>query len=95
MTVSGGGGTPRDGAATAANSSTSRTDNKIMAVPVRTTPSLQLGSPTALFTLPANATWMDFDVSPDGQKFLAIVPQANPGALPLTVIANWTALLHR
>jgi Tol biopolymer transport system component len=70
-------------------------DGKVMAVPVRTTPLLQVGSPKVLFTLAANATWMDFDVALDGQKFLAVVPETNPAALPLTVIANWPALLRR
>ena len=70
-------------------------DRKVIAVPVRTTPTLQLGPPAALFSLPPDAAWMDFDVSPDGQKFLAIVPETNPGALPLTVVANWPALLNR
>ena len=43
-----------------------------------------------LFETGARA-WEDFAVSGDGQRFLAVVPQALAGEQPLTVILNWTA----
>jgi len=36
-----------------------------------------------------------YDVSPDGQQFLLIVPAADLSAIPLTVVLNWTRELHR
>ena len=65
-----------------------------MSVPVRTTPRLEVGSPSALFALPGRS-WEDFAVSADGKRFLAVVPQAFAGEQPLTVILNWTAEVRR
>ena len=65
-----------------------------MAVPVRTTPMLEVGSPAPLFALQGRA-WTDFAVSADGKRFLAVVPQAFAGEQPLTVILNWTAEVRR
>jgi hypothetical protein len=70
-------------------------DGRVMAVPVRTTPSIQVGAPVTLFTLPPQSNWSDFDVSVDGKRFLAVVRLANPAALPLTVVSNWPSLMSR
>jgi Tol biopolymer transport system component len=64
-------------------------DNKVISVPVRTAPSLQLGTPRVLFTLAGAAVWPDFEVTPDGQRILAIVPRVDANQLPLTVLVNW------
>jgi serine/threonine protein kinase/Tol biopolymer transport system component len=64
-------------------------DQRMMSVPVRTSPSLELGAPTALFAVSGKG-WADFDVSPDGKRFLAIVPKVVADELPLNVIVNWT-----
>jgi Tol biopolymer transport system component len=69
-------------------------DRRVMSVPVRTTPALEVGRPSALFALPGRP-WEDFDVSADGRRFLAVLPQAFAGEQPLTVILNWTAEVHR
>jgi Tol biopolymer transport system component len=66
-------------------------DRRLMSVPARTSPSLVLGSPVALFALTTKGTWTDFDVSPDGQRALAIVPEVVADELPLNVVANWTS----
>ena len=63
-------------------------------VPVRTTPILEVGTPAPLFALQGR-TWVDFAVSADGKRFLAVVPQAFAGEQPLTVILNWTAEVRR
>ena len=34
-------------------------------------------------------SWSGFVVTPDGKRFLAIVPEAIAGGQPLTVVANW------
>jgi hypothetical protein len=61
-----------------------------MAAHVQTDP-LRLGAPTTLFTLPAEMTWTNFDISPDGQRLLAAIPVAIANRQPVTVITNWTA----
>ncbi|MEO8190045.1 MAG: protein kinase [Acidobacteriota bacterium] len=65
-------------------------DRHMTSVPVKTFPSLELGAPTALFAL-GGADWKGFDVSPDGKRFLGIVPKIVADELPLEVIVNWTA----
>lgn len=69
-------------------------DGRLMEVPVRTTPNLDVGSPRPLFTL-SGRDWADFAVSKDGKRFLAIVPQAFAGERPVTVIVNWAAEVRR
>ena len=72
-------------------------DGRFVSAPVRTRPTLEVGRPTTLFTLseklafasgPSRA-WQGFDVSPDGQRFLAIVPDVIAEEQPLTVVTNW------
>jgi Tol biopolymer transport system component len=65
-------------------------DRQLVSVPIRTTPSLELGTPTLLFTLKGRGSWPDFEVTPDGRRVLAIVPEIIADELPLTVVANWT-----
>ncbi len=69
-------------------------DRWLMSVPVRTGPRIEVGIPSPLFDTGARA-WEDFAISSDGQRFLAVVPQALAGEQPLTVIVNWTADLQR
>ena len=79
-------------------------DRHLMAVPVRTSPSLVLGAPRPLFSVAggsewsdprATAVWADFDVAPDGSRFLAAIPQP-ANEQPLTAVLNWqTALLRK
>jgi hypothetical protein len=74
------------------------TDGSVMAAEVKYQPSLEISTPTRLFRM----TMVDlihglispYDVSPDGQKFLVIVPvQSSP--VPLTLIQNWKAFIER
>ncbi len=62
-------------------------DNRVMAVGIRTAPSLDIGTPRALFTL--TRRWLDFDVTWSGGKFIAIVPQVVAREQPVTVVLNW------
>ena len=57
-------------------------ERQLMSVPVRTTPSLSVGKPVALFTTKEDAAWDSFDVSPDGKRFLAVYLRGRPGAAP-------------
>jgi hypothetical protein len=59
----------------------------MMAVPVRATPTVELGTPVALFAS-ANRRWVSFDVSPDGKRFLVIVPEIVANEKPLTALLN-------
>jgi Tol biopolymer transport system component len=69
-----------------------------VSAPVRTSPALEIGRPTPLFSISerlgrpggASHSWQAFDVSPDGQRFLAIVPEVIGEEQPLTVVWNWT-----
>ena len=68
--------------------------NRIMTVPVRTRPALDVGRPTPLFEIGTKG-WADFDVSPDGKRFLAVVPQKLVQEQPLTVVLNWRAEVRK
>jgi Tol biopolymer transport system component len=65
-------------------------DNAMVSIPVRTSPNLEIGSPTTLFRLPERATWVDFDVTPDGQRFLAVVRERTAGLAPVSVVVGWS-----
>jgi Tol biopolymer transport system component len=75
-------------------------DWRLISVPVRTSPTLELGAATPLFSLREGGAETDaldrgissgFDVSSDGKRFLVVLPEVVGDALPLTVIANWAA----
>jgi Tol biopolymer transport system component len=70
-------------------------DHKIMAVPVRFDPTFQAGSPAALFSVRPPKAWAAFDVSADGQRFLVDTATGDESSPPLTLIADWTALLKK
>ena len=74
-------------------------DWTIMATPIRTQPSLEVGTPASLFRMPMADIILGlvspYDVAPDGKRFLVIVPQATAIPLTLTFVQNWTALLDR
>ena len=62
-----------------------------VAVPIRTTPVLELGTPATLFAVSERASWDDFAVSPDGQRFLSISSESRGSEQPITVVLNWPA----
>jgi Tol biopolymer transport system component len=75
-------------------------EGKITAVPVKTDPSFEAGSPVALFQAhrrqPVSAQDMfSYDVTADGQRFLVAtrIDDANPA--PLTIYLNWAAELEK
>jgi hypothetical protein len=72
-----------------------RSGARMMAVSIRTTPALEIGTPRELFQGPfLHDLFGDrsFDVMPDGEHFLMF--EANPAAAPeLRVIRNWVAEL--
>ena len=74
------------------------TDNKIMAVPVKTGSNFDAGTPTALFQanpreMFATSELFSYDVSSDGQKFL-INTQLKTEMTPMSVVLNWSTKLN-
>ncbi len=65
-------------------------DRKMVAVPVKTAPSLQIGEPTTLFDVQGPRRWTGFDVTADGQRFLAIVPEVSGFEAPLSIVTGWS-----
>lgn len=74
-------------------------DQKLMSVPVtRAGDDLSFGKPVSLFQAPfqvsGNNVGRPYDVSPDGQKFVAnSVVETAPQ--PLTIVSNWTSLVRK
>ena len=67
---------------------------KLVSLPVRTSPTLEIGTPTALFTV-SSKPWLDFAVTNDGKRFLAVAPDATADDQPMTVVVDWPASLRR
>jgi Tol biopolymer transport system component len=68
-------------------------DDQMMAVPIRSSPSVEAGRPRALFRVDPARPWIGFDVAPDG-RFLAIVEEVSGRKQPATVAVNWTPELR-
>jgi hypothetical protein len=70
-----------------------RNQHQLMAVPIRTAPTLKVGKPSPLFESPFVAGepgLPNYDVSADGSRFLMIragAEEAKPG--PLNIVINW------
>jgi hypothetical protein len=73
-------------------------DAKLMAVPIDAgSASLDAGIPKPLFQaqLVPFFWWRNiYFPSPDGQRFLMLIPQGEPKQQPVTVVVNWPALLQ-
>ena len=63
-------------------------DGRLIVVPVRTTPVLELGKEEILTVLKGKP-WIDFDIAPDGQRFLAVVRDLVAEEQPLTAKIRW------
>jgi eukaryotic-like serine/threonine-protein kinase len=74
-------------------------DGKVMAVQVKTGGAFQPGIPEALFDLSAVkmalGSYLGYDVTADGQRFLFVSQIADPAASSLAVVVNWTADLKK
>jgi hypothetical protein len=73
-------------------------DQKLMAVPLRSRPSFEPGTPKSLFQSHTVSGFLGFffssyDASADGQRFLVNTLVGEGVSPPLTVIINWTAAL--
>jgi len=70
-------------------------DGNVMDVSIHFGSSLEIGVPVRLFAMEGKWPWRDFDVSPDGKRFLAIVPQVMANEQSLTAVLNWPAQTRR
>ena len=68
-------------------------DDSIVAVPVTPGASLQAGAGASLFRLETGIR--NFDVSPDGSRFLVITPVEKSPESPIRVILNWDSVLKK
>jgi Tol biopolymer transport system component/predicted Ser/Thr protein kinase len=72
-----------------------RSGDKMMAVDITTRPNFSVGKPRMLFqgvyATPTASTYANYDVSPDGQRFLMLKPVEQTGAAPtqINVVLNW------
>jgi Tol biopolymer transport system component len=71
-----------------------RSGNKMMAVDIATQPGFAAGKPRMLFEgsyQPTLTTIQNYDVSPDGQRFLMLKPpeQSETGPTQINVVLNW------
>ena len=64
-------------------------------VSVRTSPELDASPPECLFRGDFDPNPPSYDVAPDGQRFLMIVPGELPPVAPLEVLLNWGQELER
>jgi serine/threonine-protein kinase len=77
-----------------------RSGDKMMAVDITTQPSFAAGKPRVLFEgryVPTPATAPNYDVSPDGQRFLMLKPNEQEASAPtqINVVLNWFEELKR
>jgi serine/threonine protein kinase len=73
-------------------------DKKLMAVPVLTGKKFVAGTPHALFQTRitgARFSYFQYDVTPDGQRFLVNSLPPENTAPPLTLVLNWNARLKK
>jgi len=77
-------------------------DETLMAVPVRGETALEAGTPVVLFdtnlaygTTVTFARAQQYDVSPDGQRFLVNQVYESADTPPINVVVNWPALLKQ
>jgi Tol biopolymer transport system component len=70
-----------------------RNGNKVMAVDVQTSPAFRAGTPRLVF----EGRYGNYDVAPDGRRFLMITAPAAPKAPTdqMTVVLNWFEELRR
>ena len=71
-------------------------DRKLMAVDIKTEPLFEAGAPHLLFETPLflpSQLLFRYDVTPDGKRFLIILPATGVASSPATVVQNWESAL--
>ena len=73
-----------------------RKEDKMMSVPVETQPVFRAGTPRVLFQASGFVGQGNYDVSPDGQRFLMIrEKESSNSPKELNLILNWSEELKR
>ena len=76
-----------------------RQDDQMMVVPVETEPTFRAGRAQPLFDaerFPSGSGFIsNYDVSPDGQRFLMVEGEADSGPARLNLVLNWAEELKR
>ena len=75
-----------------------RNGNAMMAVDVKTSPTVTIGTPHRLFERrfnPSLGYWANYDVTPDGQRFLMIKGTGLEAPRQINVVLNWFEELNR
>lgn len=71
----------------------------LMVVPIRGEPTLEPGKPTTMFDahdyFEGSGLNHDYDVSPDGRRFLVVKPGEPDEAPSIVVVQNWREELER
>jgi eukaryotic-like serine/threonine-protein kinase len=74
----------------------------MMVAPIESLSPFRAGAPKQLFTLGVGSAATrdrvrntDFDVAPNGQRFLISIPVGQPGSSQTTIVLNWPAALAR
>ena len=75
-------------------------DRKMMAVRTTLQPTFTFGRGAALFETQLDDVWIGdtrnhYDVTPDGQRFIMIVPKTDRRLAPFTVLSNWQRAAQR
>jgi hypothetical protein len=73
-------------------------DGKLMTVEVKPSARFDFAAARLLFAFPPEAIDFDrfnYDVMPDGQRFLANLPHGREAPASITLVSNWTAELSR
>jgi len=65
--------------------------NSMMSVAVKPGPGFTFDPPKVLF----EKSVLNFDVAPDGSRFLAVIPERDSSQEPLTVVVNWPAAIGK
>ena len=69
--------------------------DSLMAVPISTNPTLTIGTPERLFSdeslrfAQGTNNWLNYDVTPDGQKFIVREPDLGDSNVRIRVVQNW------
>jgi serine/threonine-protein kinase len=75
-----------------------RHDDAMMAVDITTAPAVLVGKPRKLFERRYNqsdSVWPNYDVTPDGQRFLMVKGSPRIPATRINVVRNWSEELKR
>ena len=75
-----------------------RSGNKMMAEEIATQPGFIAGTPRTLFEGAYDSTYgpvTNYDVSPDGQRFLMVKPAEQSAPTQINIVLNWFEELKR